>query len=146
MVMTSLLLGIMPPQPESVTCDSPDSERVHSLPARRRPPAGGQLTPSGAAGGSVGGGNLAEAEGDRKSTRLNSSHVAISYAVFCLKKKKKPQRTSCPPLRHCTAPRLHHRRHIDFRQPVQIAHQPGGQASRYSPRHWVALLQQRTTL
>src|SRR5207253_11006667 len=32
--------------------------------------------------------------GDRKSTRLNSSHVAISYAVFCLKKKqKKPQLT-----------------------------------------------------
>src|SRR5207253_8190685 len=29
------------------------------------------------------------AEGDRKSTRLNSSHVAISYAVFCLKKKNK---------------------------------------------------------
>src|SRR5439155_26167932 len=28
-------------------------------------------------------------QGDRKSTRLNSSHVAISYAVFCLKKKKK---------------------------------------------------------
>src|SRR5207253_9042586 len=27
-------------------------------------------------------------KGDRKSTRLNSSHVAISYAVFCLKKKK----------------------------------------------------------
>src|SRR5690625_5372806 len=29
---------------------------------------------------------------DRKSTRLNSSHVAISYAVFCLKKKKNPAR------------------------------------------------------
>src|SRR5690349_23721195 len=28
---------------------------------------------------------------DRKSTRLNSSHVEISYAVFCLKKKKKQQ-------------------------------------------------------
>src|SRR5690625_6731503 len=28
---------------------------------------------------------------DRKSTRLNSSHVAISYAVFCLKKKKMNQ-------------------------------------------------------
>src|SRR5207253_7887181 len=28
-------------------------------------------------------------KGDRKSTRLNSSHVAISYAVFCLKKKNK---------------------------------------------------------
>src|SRR5690606_41515385 len=31
---------------------------------------------------------LALADGDRKSTRLNSSHVKISYAVFCLKKKK----------------------------------------------------------
>src|SRR5690349_23255950 len=30
---------------------------------------------------------------DRKSTRLNSSHVEISYAVFCLKKKKKNKRT-----------------------------------------------------
>src|SRR5690625_2780509 len=28
-------------------------------------------------------------QGDRKSTRLNSSHVATSYAVFCLKKKKR---------------------------------------------------------
>src|SRR5690625_5879015 len=33
-----------------------------------------------------------KAHGDRKSTRLNSSHVAISYAVFCLKKKKKTQK------------------------------------------------------
>src|SRR5690625_619414 len=33
-------------------------------------------------------------EEDRKSTRLNSSHVAISYAVFCLKKKKKLNITS----------------------------------------------------
>src|SRR5438128_4310897 len=31
----------------------------------------------------------AEVAGDRKSTRLNSSHGSISYAVFCLKKKKK---------------------------------------------------------
>src|SRR5262245_64867047 len=31
---------------------------------------------------------------DRKSTRLNSSHLGISYAVFCLKKKKKAQDTS----------------------------------------------------
>src|SRR5438876_1117505 len=35
---------------------------------------------------------------DRKSTRLNSSHPSISYAVFCLKKKKQHSRT---------APRLH---------------------------------------
>src|SRR3712207_5524985 len=31
---------------------------------------------------------VAHGEGDRKSTRLNSSHANISYAVFCLKKKK----------------------------------------------------------
>src|SRR5437667_6688500 len=31
--------------------------------------------------------------GDRKSTRLNSSHITISYAVFCLKKKKKEIKT-----------------------------------------------------
>src|SRR5256885_7502164 len=29
-----------------------------------------------------------DGQGDRKSTRLNSSHLVISYAVFCLKKKK----------------------------------------------------------
>src|SRR2546430_8551775 len=39
---------------------------------------------------------LAERRGtvDRKSTRLNSSHSQISYAVFCLKKKKTPQARS----------------------------------------------------
>src|SRR5256885_3426957 len=31
------------------------------------------------------------AQADRKSTRLNSSHLVISYAVFCLKKKNQPQ-------------------------------------------------------
>src|SRR2546426_5404132 len=36
-------------------------------------------------------------DGDRKSTRLNSSHLVISYAVFCLKKKKE---VKC---RHATA-------------------------------------------
>src|SRR2546422_3662864 len=40
---------------------------------------------------------------DRKSTRLNSSHGYISYAVFCLKKKKKPAR----PARYKTAARSH---------------------------------------
>src|SRR5437870_10347242 len=35
--------------------------------------------------------------GDRKSTRLNSSHVAISYAVFCLKKKKTSWSSSVGP-------------------------------------------------
>src|SRR5437660_5648272 len=38
--------------------------------------------------------------GDRKSTRLNSSHVAISYAVFCLKKKKKDTKRNKHTNRH----------------------------------------------
>src|SRR5215472_15678523 len=42
---------------------------------------------------------------DRKSTRLNSSHLGISYAVFCLKKKNR----MLPPLRTTKAP---HRRMI----------------------------------
>src|SRR5690606_42016735 len=42
---------------------------------------------------------------DRKSTRLNSSHVKISYAVFCLKKKKKRDAT----LRSDLALRAYHR-------------------------------------
>src|SRR5436190_18696100 len=37
---------------------------------------------------------------DRKSTRLNSSHTVISYAVFCLKKKKK--QTTTKPTAHTT--------------------------------------------
>src|SRR2546422_6755234 len=40
--------------------------------------------------------SIRRAKGDRKSTRLNSSHGYISYAVFCLKKKKL---RNIPPLR-----------------------------------------------
>src|SRR5690242_20949512 len=36
--------------------------------------------------------DLVELGEDRKSTRLNSSHMSISYAVFCLKKKKKKKK------------------------------------------------------
>src|SRR5262245_62930848 len=39
-------------------------------------------------------GNRSAAGEDRKSTRLNSSHLGISYAVFCLKKKKKKKKTT----------------------------------------------------
>src|SRR5256885_2572493 len=39
-----------------------------------------------------------ETRGDRKSTRLNSSHLEISYAVFCLKKKKTKQQRSLVPI------------------------------------------------
>src|ERR1022692_1933458 len=42
---------------------------------------------------------------DRKSTRLNSSHLVISYAVFCLKKKRNCTSSSrrSPRTRHCAA-------------------------------------------
>src|SRR2546422_6384045 len=47
---------------------------------------------------------------DRKSTRLNSSHGYISYAVFCLKKKKKKEREprayARPTVERCTAPAM----------------------------------------
>src|SRR5437870_9402254 len=39
--------------------------------------------------------SLKDRQLDRKSTRLNSSHVAISYAVFCLKKKKRIKKHTC---------------------------------------------------
>src|SRR5438128_7285098 len=42
--------------------------------------------------GAVPGARAADARADRKSTRLNSSHGSISYAVFCLKKKKKQKK------------------------------------------------------
>src|SRR3712207_7627840 len=66
----------------------PDVDRVGALRERRQVDAGG---------GVVGGERLGPAGelrargalvADRKSTRLNSSHANISYAVFCLKKKK----------------------------------------------------------
>src|SRR5690349_23071458 len=73
-------------------------DEVPDRDADHRPPGEGargpRLHPARARQGHGQGGVLqravgAEAEGDRKSTRLNSSHVEISYAVFCLKKKKK---------------------------------------------------------
>src|SRR5438132_2779456 len=45
---------------------------------------------------------LADMNVDRKSTRLNSSHTVISYAVFCLKKKINTQQSSNPTY-HCGA-------------------------------------------
>src|SRR5690349_22173978 len=45
---------------------------------------------------------------DRKSTRLNSSHVEISYAVFCLKKKKKKKQILKPYIIIMTALTLAH--------------------------------------
>src|SRR2546426_7919293 len=58
--------------------------------SRPRPAARGEGQAAGDAGGADHGRALGELRGrarDRKSTRLNSSHLVISYAVFCLKKK-----------------------------------------------------------
>src|SRR5207302_8439541 len=78
---------------------------LHSFPTRRSSDLLGNVAdvvdapepPIGGAGIQGGPGVDARAAdgrfGDRKSTRLNSSHVKISYAVFCLKKKKKKQET-----------------------------------------------------
>src|SRR5260221_5086931 len=46
-------------------------------------------------------------EVDRKSTRLNSSHTVISYAVFCLKKKQRKERPGRCPLCRCHQHQLH---------------------------------------
>src|SRR3989454_4449004 len=54
--------------------------------------AGGIYVGLGMAGGAGAQGAVAL---DRKSTRLNSSHLVISYAVFCFKKKKKKKRQRC---------------------------------------------------
>src|SRR2546430_9428941 len=43
---------------------------------------------------------------DRKSTRLNSSHSQISYAVFCLKKKKNTSRERCDNIMYCGSRRV----------------------------------------
>src|SRR5437870_11415258 len=50
---------------------------------------------------------------DRKSTRLNSSHVAISYAVFCLKKKQKTNHRPKPLQYHESTPAHHPHIHLD---------------------------------
>src|SRR5215467_15912038 len=54
--------------------------------SRSRPRPRGYPPPGSARRGNLPG---TPSPGDRKSTRLNSSHLVISYAVFCLKKKKK---------------------------------------------------------
>src|SRR3712207_8640295 len=88
---TTLFRSLLPPLPLPL-------QRVRAVGAalRRRPHAGAE--PGAAPGGSGGfrlrhgGVRLEDLHRgralDRKSTRLNSSHANISYAVFCLKKKK----------------------------------------------------------
>src|SRR5690606_41315826 len=62
----------------------PESGMATALPAVAAGPQ--RRRPADRPGGSAGhtGSGQSESDGDRKSTRLNSSHVKISYAVFCL--------------------------------------------------------------
>src|SRR3712207_8550261 len=66
------------------------SSRRRRAAAGRAPPVPGAAAVRRGEGGAAGGGAGAAggAVADRKSTRLNSSHANISYAVFCLKKKR----------------------------------------------------------
>src|SRR5438876_7962885 len=66
----------------------PYTTLFRSHPLRVRAPAGRAVDPYRRAHGSARDDGRAPLRGDRKSTRLNSSHPSISYAVFCLKKKK----------------------------------------------------------
>src|SRR5256885_10375293 len=79
------------PPPVQLHSDPAEPESVPACPA---PPRGGS--------------HRAGAPEDRKSTRLNSSHLVISYAVFCLKKKKtttsRSTRRSSPTTAGCGAP------------------------------------------
>src|SRR5690242_21315662 len=65
------------------------AETVAGAPATRDALVAGRL--SGRQADTVG-----RVEKDRKSTRLNSSHMSISYAVFCLKKKTNPKTIAQP--------------------------------------------------
>src|SRR5688500_20207208 len=61
----------------------------HTFPTRRSSDLhGADLGSSGDGAGREAGQQRVERRADRKSTRLNSSHLVISYAVFCLKNKK----------------------------------------------------------
>src|SRR2546426_1167670 len=70
---------------------SQDAPAPHAAARRERPPhcRVAHAPSQGAAG-------LLPRAADRKSTRLNSSHLVISYAVFCLKKKKKKNSAGYP--------------------------------------------------
>src|SRR5690349_21867554 len=64
---------------------------AHAQPAKKRDISGTVLDMDG---------NPVANATDRKSTRLNSSHVEISYAVFCLKKKKREKTWKSPSAKH----------------------------------------------
>src|SRR5207253_3697373 len=94
----SYTLSLHDALPILVLAMPPDASVVGIVPANLRPGSGNPASSSVMAQVTVnviGSFLIAvwhrEEDRDRKSTRLNSSHVAISYAVFCLKKKNNPK-------------------------------------------------------
>src|SRR5207302_4291909 len=104
--ITTLFFITTPPPPETSTLSLHDALPI-SLGHRRRGRAArlarGRAGPARPRG--------PRAPADRKSTRLNSSHVKISYAVFCLKKKKRNKETLSA---------AHNRYHTDATLPSQL--------------------------
>src|SRR5690606_40007697 len=85
-IFTGAQLEPPPPDDGHLTCATVYAQRIPQPSPRIGPPNKPQPAPM---AGQVGGGKHGSSgQSDRKSTRLNSSHVKISYAVFCLKKKK----------------------------------------------------------
>src|SRR2546421_9314309 len=68
-------------------------------------------------GGLIGEAREAGDERDRKSTRLNSSHDQISYAVFCLKKKKRTENAELVTLQALGPGTAAHRQGVDHLSP-----------------------------
>src|SRR5437868_11984180 len=91
-----LLLFVISSYPPLLHLHSFPTRRSSDLALLRRAEREGAGVQMDNAGGRAGGRDMGHRldrlralhEADRKSTRLNSSHVSISYAVFCLKKKK----------------------------------------------------------
>src|SRR5207249_10437380 len=79
--------GSPAPRTARAIAPGPRGTRRATAGAPRTPPPGRAAAPALRPAPRRSGGPARPAHGDRKSTRLNSSHVSISYAVFCLKKK-----------------------------------------------------------
>src|SRR5256885_6918078 len=84
---------------EIYTLSLHDALPIWLRPSRPRPSRGAGRARRGGAGGAAqhrrgGQRGIPPCDADRKSTRLNSSHLVISYALFCLKKKKMASPTS----------------------------------------------------
>src|SRR5690625_5391497 len=85
----NIVAGAMNARPQPMVAQRPTRSPCSSvIGARRRRPTTSVTVEDDSADSEEDSVDIAAARIDRKSTRLNSSHVAISYAVFCLKKKK----------------------------------------------------------